>query len=151
METVHIQNVDRTILEKTIEVALEIARQGREGKKVGTAFIIAEEDIHQYTRQLIMNPFAKEDKNIIDQELKETIKEFAQLDGVFILNKEGKILSAGTFLDVDSTNLYLPAGYGTRHRCCAAITHRTDALAILVSESGGVVKIFRKGKIIQTL
>jgi len=66
-------------------------------------------------------------------------------------DEQGKILSAGTYLDIDSTNLYLPAGFGTRHRCCAAITYNTDALAVLVSESGGVVKVFKKGKIIQTL
>jgi len=143
---------NKEVVENILDIALEIARRGREGKKIGTAFILGkEEEIVPYAKQLVLNPFENANKNITDKEIRETIKEFSQLDGAFMINSEGKILSAGTYLDIDSANLYLPAGFGTRHRCCAAITHKTNALAILVSESGGVVKVFKKGKVIQIL
>ena len=101
-----------------------------------------------------MNPFLgypEESRKITDPRMKETLKEFAQLDGVFIIEDNGTILSAGTYIDIDTTKLEIPEGLGTRHRCCAAITHNTDAIAVLVSETGGRVKVFKKGKMVMTL
>jgi len=147
-------NISSEIIETVIDLALEISREGREGKKVGTAFIIGNKDILQYTKQLIMNPFLgypEENRKITDPRMKETLKEFAQLDGVFIIEDNGTILSAGTYLDIDTTRLEIPEGLGTRHRCCAAITHNTDAIAVLVSETGGRVKVFKKGKMVMIL
>ena len=147
-------NISSEIIETAIDLALEISREGREGKKVGTAFIIGNKDILQYTKQLIMNPFLgypEESRKITDPRMKETLKEFAQLDGVFIIEDNGTILSAGTYIDIDTTKLEIPEGLGTRHRCCAAITHNTDAIAVLVSETGGRVKVFKKGKMVMTL
>ena len=147
-------NISSEIIETVIDLALEISREGREGKKVGTAFIIGNKDILQYTKQLIMNPFLgypEESRKITDPRMKETLKEFAQLDGVFIIEDNGTILSAGTYIDIDTTKLEIPEGLGTRHRCCAAITHNTDAIGVLVSETGGRVKVFKKGKMVMTL
>ena len=147
-------NISSEIIETAIDLALEISREGREGKKIGTAFIIGNKDILQYTKQLIMNPFLgypEESRKITDPRMKETLKEFAQLDGVFIIEDNGTILSAGTYIDIDTTKLEIPEGLGTRHRCCAAITHNTDAIAVLVSETGGRVKVFKKGKMVMTL
>lgn len=147
-------NISSEIIETVIDLALEISREGREGKKVGTAFIIGNKDILQYTKQLIMNPFLgypEESRKITDPRMKETLKEFAQLDGVFIVEDNGTILSAGTYIDIDTTKLEIPEGLGTRHRCCAAITHSTDAIGVLVSETGGRVKVFKKGKMVMTL
>jgi|SRR3989344_586639 len=147
-------NISSEIIETAIDLALEISREGREGKKIGTAFIIGNKDILQYTKQLIMNPFLgypEENRKITDPRMKETLKEFAQLDGVFIIEDNGTILSAGTYLDIDTTRLEIPEGLGTRHRCCAAITQKTEAISVLVSETGGKVKVFKKGKMVMTL
>lgn len=148
------ENISSDVIETIIDVALDIGREGREGKRIGTAFVIGNKDILQFTRQLIMNPFlgyAEENRNITDHRMRETVKEFAQLDGVFMIDDKGTIMSAGTYLDIDTTKLDLPSGLGTRHRCCAALTQHTDAIAILVSETGGRVRVFKNGKIVMNL
>jgi len=148
------ENIQPDVLESVIEVALEIAKEGREGKKIGTAFIIGDREVLNYTRQMIINPFASVDESarlITDPILKETVKEFAQLDGVFIIDENGVIMTSGAYISVDSSDLHLPHGLGTKHRNCAALTAKTNAIAVVVSESGGKVRIFKNGKIAITL
>ncbi len=142
-----------SIIETIIEIGKEIGFEGREGKKVGTLFVIGNpEEIGSYTRQLILNPFKGYDKELLNvvenTHIKETIKNFAQLDGAFIIDTEGHLLSAGTYIDVDTSNVKPYKGWGTKHLAATAITSETSAIAILVSESGGTVKVFRNGKLI---
>lgn len=150
------ENFNSDIIEAVVDIALEIGREGREGKHIGTAFIVGnKEDILKYTKQLIINPFLgypEDSRKMTDPRIRETVKEFAQLDGVFIIEDNGTILSAGTYLDIDAVDLAgIPHGFGTRHRCCAAITKKTNAIAVLVSESGGKVKIFKSGRVVMGL
>ncbi len=138
------------IIEATISIAKEIGEEGREGRKVGTAFIIGDpQEINKYLRQMIINPFYNltEKPKITDPDLKETIKNFAQLDGVFVINNEGEIISAGTYIDIDTADLDFPDGFGTKHRACAALTKNTNAIAVVVSESGGKVRVLKQGRI----
>ncbi|MEW6062906.1 MAG: diadenylate cyclase [Nanoarchaeota archaeon] len=147
-----LEGVNVQVIEAVTDLALEIADEGREGKKVGTAFIIRNnEPIDKYTKQLIINPFEKEDRKITDYDIKEGIKEFSQLDGVFVIDKDGRILSVGTYIDINSSLLNLPFGMGTRHKNCAALTKETDAVAVVVSESGGVVRVFKNGQMVMRL
>jgi diadenylate cyclase len=144
------EKINQEIIEATLEIAMKIATEGREGKHVGTAFIIGDiSELNKYLKQLIINPFRglEEKAKITDPSIRETVKEFAQLDGVFIIDEEGHIISAGTYLDVNTSNLEFPEGFGTKHRSCAAITKETDAIAIVVSESGGRVRILKNGRI----
>lgn len=144
------------VIETIIEIAQEIASEGREGKKVGTLFVIGDQkELEPYTKQLIMNPFHGYDKSLLNvienDQLRETIKNFAQLDGAFTLDNEGNIMSAGTYLDVDTSNIKPYQGWGTKHLAATAITEVSGCVAILVSESGGAVKIFKNGKLILRL
>jgi diadenylate cyclase len=144
------EKINQEIIEATLEIAMKIATEGREGKHVGTAFIIGDiSELNKYLKQLIINPFRglEEKAKITDPSIRETVKEFAQLDGVFIIDEEGHIISAGTYLDVNTSDLEFPEGFGTKHRSCAAITKETDAIAIVVSESGGRVRILKGGRI----
>lgn len=148
--------VSETIIETLIDIAQEIGKEGREGKKVGALFVIGEPDnIQPYCRQLIMNPFLGHEKSSLhiveNSNLRETIKNFAQLDGAFIINHEGHVLSAGTYIDVDTSGVKPYQGWGTKHLTASAITAQTTAIAVLVSESGGTVKVFKNGKLILRL
>ena len=148
--------VSETVIETIIEIAQEIGQEGREGKKVGTLFIIGEPDeMKQYTRQLIMNPFHGYEKDMLNilqnNSLAESIKNFAQLDGCFTIDNEGNLLSAGTYIDVDTTDVKPYQGWGTKHLAAVAMTTVTSAVAVLVSESGGAVKVFKNGKLILRL
>ncbi len=145
-----------TVIETVIEIAQEIGAEGREGKKVGALFVIGDEkELEQYTTQLIMNPFHGYERELLNvvsnNNLKETIKNFAQLDGAFTINNKGDLLTAGTYLDVDTTGIKPYQGWGTKHLSATAITKVTGSVAVLVSESGGAVKIFKNGKLILRL
>lgn len=147
-------NITPEVLESVVNVALEIGKEGREGKKIGTAFILGnKEKLSAYTRQLILNPFEghpEDQRNIMNSSIRETIKELSQMDGVFLIGEDGTVLSGGTYLNVDVSDIDMP-GYGTRHRCSAAITKHCDALAVVVSESGGVTSVFKDGKLVLKL
>ncbi len=158
MSMLHLADkVNPEVLETIINLAIEIGSEGREGKAIGTAFVIGSpEELARFTRQLIINPFSsvpETQRQITDANLRETIKGFAQLDGVFILNSEGAVVSAGTHIDLDMKDIDMVhlQGFGTRHRYCAAVTKVTDAIAVVVSESGGTVRIFKKGELVMKL
>jgi DNA integrity scanning protein DisA with diadenylate cyclase activity len=158
MSTYHLaEKISPEILEAIIDLALEIGNEGREGRHIGTAFIIGDKnEILQHCKQLIINPFAScpaEQRCITDPNLRETVKGFAQLDGVFIIDQDGTIMTAGTHININIDELDLSSlqGFGTRHRYSAALTKLTDAIAIVVSESGGTVRIFKNGKMIMRL
>lgn len=140
------------ILEKVLEIAEEIREEGREGRKIGTWFLIGDyEKLKDYCEQLIINPFKgylKEERNILKDELKETIKEFSQLDGCFVIDKDGTIVSCGTYINIDTSQTKKYQGWGTRHLTASAITKKEDCIAVLISESGGKIKVFKDGKII---
>ncbi len=145
------KEVNKAIYDILVDIANEIASEGREGKKIGTAFIFGDhENVLEKSSQMILNPLEGHPlnkRNIMEPDIRETIKELSQLDGVFIIDEKGYVHAAGRYLSVDSSNIFLP-GFGARHTSCAAMTKETKALAIVVSESGGRVRVFKEGKII---
>jgi len=140
-----------TVLRSVFELAIEIAREGREGRKIGTIFTVGdEEQVMQHSRPLIMDPlFGHPDsmKRLDNPDMRETTKELAQLDGAFIVSSSGVILSAARYLEAPASGVVMPLGLGTRHLAAAAITLCTETVAIVVSASS-IVRIFDKGKII---
>jgi len=139
------------VLEHTIELAVEIAREGREGRKIGTLFIVSDEnETLKRSKNLILDPFyghPKEAKKICDPNVRETIKELAQLDGAFIVGSDGVVISAARYIDASSKCIELPLGLGSRHMAAASITRDTQAVAVVVSQSS-VVRIFNDGCLI---
>ena len=59
--------------------------------------------------------------------------------------------AAGRFLEGAVIVTKKLRGLWARHRSAAGITRRTEAVAVVVSESTGKVTVFEKGKIIATL
>ena len=145
------------VIEAIINLAVEISSEGREGRHIGTAFVVGPaSELAPYTKQMIINPFTncpEELRRITDPNIKETVKGFAQLDGVFVINEAGVIQSAGTHinLDLDKAEISGMDGFGTRHRYAAGLTKVTSAVAVVVSESGGAVRIFKDGKLLLKL
>ena len=134
-----------------LNLAIELAAQGREGRKVGTIFDLGDhEKVMQLSRQMIINPFmgyTDEQRNILNPELKETIKEFSAIDGSFIIKDNGAIVTAGRHLNAALDGKDFPKGLGSRHIAAAGITGITGAIAIVLSESTGSVSVFKNGKI----
>ncbi|MDI6875588.1 MAG: diadenylate cyclase [Methanomicrobiales archaeon] len=142
-------------LDAVFRIALELALEGREGRKVGTAFVVGDADaVLAHSRQLILNPFEghpPEDRRITRPEMREAIKELAQLDGAFVVQGDGTIAAAARYITVDTSLVRLPSGFGTRHSSIAAITRMTRSIGIVVSQSGGKISILRDGKLLRTV
>jgi len=141
------------VIERVVDIASELGHEGREGKPVGMLMVVGDADrARELSRQLILNPFQgypPEQRNVMDPTLEETIKEFATVDGAFIVRGDGVIETCGAYLKTASQQQYeLPRGLGARHHAAAAITAVTDSIAVTVSESTGTVTIFRGGKIV---
>ncbi|MDD3041586.1 MAG: diadenylate cyclase [Methanosarcinaceae archaeon] len=144
------ERVRPEVVNAVLKIAFDIAIAGREGKKVGAAFVIGDsEEVMKRSHQMILNPYAGQaeaDRNILDRKNWESVKEFAQLDGIFLLDEVGMIHAAGRYLDVDAKSVDIEKGLGGRHVSAAAITRDTVAIAVTVSESGGVLRIYKDGK-----
>jgi len=144
-----------SVMRAVLMIAFDIAATGREGKQIGTAFIIGDVDeVMKRSHQMVLNPYAghkDEDRNILNRQNWESTKEFTQLDGVFVVSEEGMINAAGRYLDVNAKDITIQKGLGGRHVSAAAITRDTVAIAVTVSESGGVVRIYKDGKEILVL
>jgi len=146
------ETVQPELFQAVLNLAIELAETGREGKPLGTIFVVGDnEKVMQLSKQMIMNPFkgyAEEERNILTSSLKETIREFSAMDGAFVIADDGTVLAAGRYLGAASDESHLPRGLGSRHIAAAGITALTRALAFVISESSGDVRIFKDGKII---
>jgi mannitol/fructose-specific phosphotransferase system IIA component (Ntr-type) len=151
----HGANIRPAVILRALSLAIELSAEGREGQPVGAMFVIGDtRHVARHAQQLVLNPFhgfSRSLRSLLDPSLGETIKEFAQLDGAFIVQADGVVLSAGTYLVPKASSVRLPPGLGTRHQAAAAITSHTDAMAIVVSQSTGTVTVFRHGQIVMRL
>ncbi len=144
------ERISPEVVRAVLSICFDVATKGREGKKVGTALIVGDVDeVMHRSHPLIINPYlgqTPEDSNILEEHNWESVKELAQLDGVFVISEQGRIHAAGRYLDVDARDINIDKGLGGRHVSAAAITRDTVAVAFIVSESGGVVRIYKDGK-----
>jgi DNA integrity scanning protein DisA with diadenylate cyclase activity len=139
----------RATVEEVLQLAVEIAREGREGRKIGTLFVVGDVDnVVGRSRQLLLDPLYGHPSELLDvrsAEFRETVKELAQLDGAFVVDKHGTFVSAARYIDVDPGTPLVP-GLGTRHAAAASITAQTRSVAIVVSQSS-IVRVYAQGKI----
>jgi diadenylate cyclase len=148
------REVDTRVLEETVSLAVEIAREGREGRKIGTLFVVGDSgEVMKRSKPLILDPLhghPDESKQIANPDVRETIKELAQLDGAFLISNAGVVLSAARYIDAASDSLDLPLGLGSRHMAGASISRQTRAVAVVVSESS-MVRMFDDGELVSEI
>lgn len=139
-------------LKAVVDVAVEIGREGREGTPVGTLLVVGDaREVLERSHTLGFDPFKgyrRRERNIRDGRVREAIKEIAQLDGAFVVARDGTVEAACRILDAPTAGLTLPKGLGTRHWAAAAITKATSAVAVAVSQSTGSVRLFQDGEIV---
>src|SRR6188508_373759 len=130
----------RRTLESVVHLAVELAREGREGRKIGTLFVIGDVDnVLAQSRSLLLDPLYGHSEELLHverPEFRETVKELAQLDGAFVVKDDGTFVSAGRYVDVEvgAAENFLP-GLGTRHAAAASVSRQTNAIAVVVSQS----------------
>ena len=148
------RKVNPETLSLMIELAVEIAREGREGRKIGTIFVVGDsQNVIKRSKCLILDPLkghSKKDKNIKNPDMRETVKELAQLDGAFIISDEGVVITAGRYITTSSEIVNLPLGLGGRHLASASISAETNCVSIVVSESS-IVRIMDDGEIVSEI
>ena len=148
-------DVKEEVFDAVFHISTEISIEGREGKSVGTTFLIGDADnVMAKSRQISINAFEgqkPESRMITNHDIKENIKEFAQLDGAFVIDGSGYIRAQSRYITVDTSTVSLPKGMGTRHNSVAAMTQVTNAVGIVVSQSGGGITIFKNGLILKKI
>lgn len=141
---------------RLIEIALRFANEGREGKSIGTVFLLGDpQELNSIARPLILNPchgHPKKSRSIYDPDFVETMREFSALDGGFLIDRKGVVEAAGVYLDAPVTSkVKVQKGLGSRHLAAAAATAQSNSIAIVISESSGVVTVFAKGSKVLSL
>ncbi len=138
-------------LKTTVDLAVDIGREGREGKPVGTLFVVGDHrKVLKHCHPLGFDPvrgYSVEERRLEDSKVRESVKEIAQLDGAFIVSSDGTIVSACQYISAPAAEITLSKGLGARHWAAAAISRATAAVAITVSESNGTVRLFQNGEV----
>jgi len=139
-------------IEAIINLALTIGQEGFEGHPIGTIMVIGDSTrVLEISKQLTLNPFAgisESDRNVLDPSIRDAIKNFAVLDGGFIIREDGVVLAAGRYLQASREDIKIPLGLGSRHAASAAMTKETKAIAVTVSQTSGSVRVFQDGEIV---
>ena len=138
-------------LKSVVDLAVEIGRDGREGKPIGTMFVVGStKAVLERCYPVGFDPvkgYKKVERSLSDRRVREGIKEIAQMDGAFVVAPDSTVLAAAQYVDAAADGLTLTKGLGSRHWAAAAISRKTNAVAVTVSQSSGTVRIFQNGEV----
>ncbi len=138
-------------LKTVVDLAVEIGREGREGKPVGTLFVVGDSrKTLKLCHPISFDPvrgYNRRDRSLDDPRVREGIKEIAQMDGAFIVSADGTIEAAAQYISAPAASVTLSKGLGARHWAAAAVTKATKAIAVAVSETNGTVRLFQNGEV----
>jgi DNA integrity scanning protein DisA with diadenylate cyclase activity len=152
-----LQKLETTVpletLKSVVDLAVEIGREGRESKRVGTMFVVGDHRQVLEDCQVIgfdpVHGYKRRERRLRDPKVREAIKEIALLDGAFIIAADGTVEASCQMLQTGKiSGLTLSRGLGTRHWAGAGITKKTKSLAVVVSESSGTVRLFQDGEVV---
>lgn len=140
-------------LRAVVELATEIGLEGREGKPVGTMFVVGDtRRVLAMSRPLNFNPFrgyGRKERDVRDRRVREQIKDIAQLEGAILIRRDGVAEAACMNITVEpQQDITISKGLGTRHYTAAAVSRATKAVAVVVSQSSGTVRIFQNGEVV---
>lgn len=140
---------------RLLTIAVRLATEGREGNPIGTTLVHGDPArLAPYLRQLVLNPCAGHADEVLDianPEIFETLREYAAMDGAFVVDSNGIVRAAAVFLSAPIGEIPLRAGLGTRHAAALAATIDTGAVAVVVSSSSGTISVFHEGRLVLEL
>lgn len=147
--------VPLNVLKSVVDLAVEIGREGREGKPVGTMFVVGDhKKVLKHSRATgfdIVKGYKRTERSIFDPKVRESLKELAQMDGCFVVSADGVVEGTSRLIDTLPVEVALSHGLGSRHLAGAAISKNTNSIAIVVSESSGTIRIFQNGEAALTI
>ena len=142
-------------IKAVVDLAAQIGREGREGKPVGTLFVVGDtRKVLEHSNDSGVDPYRgykKSLRNLLDLKVQDDAKEIAQLDGAFIINSEGVIEKSRQMLEVSHEDIQMSKGLGARHWAAAAITRATKAISVVVSQSTGTVRLYQDGHLVMRI
>ncbi|QEG23672.1 DNA integrity scanning protein DisA nucleotide-binding domain protein [Mariniblastus fucicola] len=145
-------NVPLETLKVVVDLAVAIGREGREGKPIGTMFVVGDHrKVLEQSRPGgydSVKGYNRKDRSLHDGKTREGIKEVAQLDGMFIVSADGTVEASARIIDTPPVEITMTKGLGSRHFAGAAISKNTKAIAVVVSQSSGTVRIFQDGEVV---
>ncbi|PSP84619.1 hypothetical protein BRC83_05170 [Halobacteriales archaeon QS_1_68_17] len=140
------------VVRDVLDVAIELGKKGQKGKPVGALFGVGDAGkVMNKSRPLSYNPFEKSHVHVGDPIVNVMLKEFSRLDGAFVISDSGKIVSAYRYLEPSAEGVDIPKGLGARHMAAGAVTRDTNAVAVVLSESDGMVRAFKGGELVLEL
>ena len=97
-------------LKVVVDLAVDIGKEGREGKPVGTMFVVGDHRKVLEQSRLggfdAMKGYTRKDRNLTDPRVREGVKELAQLDGMFVVSADGTVESCARIIDTKPCLLY---------------------------------------------
>lgn len=142
-------------IKNVVDLAVQIGREGREGKPVGTLFVVGDtRAVLDHCKDSGVDPFRgynRKHRDLFDPRVQEDAKEIAQLDGAFVISPDGIIEKSRQMLEVSHEDLTMSKGLGARHWACAAITRKTKAVGVVVSQSTGTVRLYQNGHLVMRI
>jgi DNA integrity scanning protein DisA with diadenylate cyclase activity len=140
-------------LKAVVDLAVEIGREGREGHKIGTMFVVGDtRKVMSLSQPMNYNPFkgySHEERDVRSKQVREQIKDLAQLEGAILIRRDGVAVAACMRIEAPADpTITLSMGLGTRHAAAARITRATQAIAVTVSQSGGIVRLWQNGEVV---
>jgi diadenylate cyclase len=140
---------EASVIKDVLELVVELGKKGQKGEPVGALFVVGDAGkVMNKSRPLSYNPFEKSHVHVGDPIVNVMLKEFSRLDGAFVISDSGKIVSAYRYLEPSAEGVDIPKGLGTRHMAAGAVTRDTNATAIVLSESDGLVRAFKGGELV---
>ncbi len=123
---------------RIMDIAKDIAY-----KKEGSMFIMAPKEKLKSKYELLF-PQVLSRHSISEHGMHEILVRLAELDGAFLVSDDGELFAMGARI---KKSISLP-GFGTRHAAAAGLTSEVpEAVAILVSEKTGWIRVFQEGRI----
>lgn len=116
-----------------IDMAIDVVKAGE-----GGLFVIG--DTKHYST-LFPNFFENQKASVFDKGMNKVLVKLGQIDGAVVIDSSGFIKAYGAHLARQSP---LP-GHGTRHAAAKGISMQPGITAVLASQEGKVIRIFKNG------
>ena len=110
-------DISEDVFEEVYTLALELSREGRRESRSGPpSWWGVLPKCWRRSTQSILNPFEghpRFGRNVTNNEIRETVKEFSEIDGAFVISGDGIIEAAGRYITIDTSRASIPKGLGT--------------------------------------
>ena len=101
-------------LKTVVDMAVEIGREGREGKPVGALFVVGDsKKVLASSHPVGFDPvrgYNRKERHLDDARVREGIKEIAQLDGAIVVAGDGTVEASARYIDAPADNISLSKG-----------------------------------------